>query len=662
MLTHANILSNVDAAVDAMPFGVGERLLSLLPLSHMMEQTAGLLAPLATGATVYYATSRRSTAIAAALQRHQIGLLVCVPEVLHLLLAGIEREVHRLGRERLWRLLLRVADRLPMASRPLLFSALHRQLGGRFRSVFCGGAALDPDVSRVWEQLGIRVIEGYGATECAPIVTSNRFDRRLPGSVGWPLRGVEVQLGPAGEVLVRGPNVTTGYWLDARATAAAIHDGWYSTGDIGRFGPQHELVLLGRANEMIVLADGRNIFPQDIEDELRREPAIRDCVVVGKPRPGRGEEVHAVIIPAHTPDAAAEAVRRANRRLGPHQQMTGLTIWPEAEFPRTQTLKVKRAEVVAALGVGPVPSRISAPVPMGSSLETQVTAVLARATGRPVSEIRPDADLALDLGLDSLARVELAALLEDEVGRLITDEDMAAQRTVADLLATLQHGTPAGSVPPLPAWPRAAPARVCRAVIQKLVLFPLLRLICRPLDIDGRDRLSERSGPVLFVANHSSHLDAPTILAALPAERRRRTVVAAAADYFFSSAPLATFAFLALGAFPFNRAGAISVSLAHCGDLVDAGYSILIFPEGTRATDGRMSPFKSGIGLLAHELGVPVVPIHLDGLAAILPKGRTWPRPGPVRIRVGEPVQIDPSQSNIHATAVLEQAVRQLKG
>ena len=670
MLTHANILANVASALDAMPIPVGARLLSLLPLSHMMEQTVGLFAALAAGASIYYATSRRSSALAAAMQRHRISLLVGVPQVLSLLLSGIEREVERRGRERRWVAALALADRLPMALRPMLFGGVHARLGGHLRLVLCGGAPLDPDLWRTWERLGVRVVQGYGATECAPIVASNRLDRRLPGSVGWPVCGVEVRLAGDGEVLVRGPNVTPGYWRDEGATAAAFEDGWYRTGDTGSFGQQGDLRLLGRKKEMIVLADGRNVFPGDVEAELKRDAAVRDCVVVGKPTPGGGEQVHAVIIPAEGGEAplppnaggfeaAAAAIRRANGRLGPHQQVTGFSIWPGTDFPRTPSLKVKRAEVLAALDR---PAVAAAPTPTGTGgdLASHVLGLVARAAGRPPGEVRPESDLGLDVGLDSLARVELAVLLEEELGRSVPDEEMATLRTVGDLLAAIEGSGASAPAEPLPAWPRSIPARVIRSLIQEHLLFLLLGLLYRSRRVVNRERLDGLAGPVLLIANHSSHLDAPTVLATLPPRLRRRTAVAAAADYFFRRRALAGLVSLVLGAFPFHREGAVSASLAHCGDLADDGFSILIFPEGTRSADGRLQPFKSGIGLLARELRRPVVPIYLDGLHAILPKGRSWPRRGPLAVRVGEPMRVDPSLPNVEAVAALEGALRRL--
>jgi long-chain acyl-CoA synthetase len=695
MLTHANILANVASAQEALPIAVGERLLSLLPLSHMMEQTAGLLAALAAGATVYYATSRRSSAILAAFQRHRIGLLICVPEVLSLLMAGIEREVDRTGRRRVWDALNAAAARLPMAARPALFGAVHRRLGGRFGMALCGGAPLGEAVQGAWERLGVRVIQGYGATECAPIIASNRYDHRVPNSVGWALPNVEIRLAADGEALVRGPNVTPGYWNDPAATEASFENGWYRTGDLGEYvradltpqpplrrgegekarpgdglvGPP--LRLRGRKKEMIVLSDGRNVFPEDVEPILRADPAVKDCAVVGRPR-GGGLEVHAVVIPNETVDPtrsaestnpawiAEAAVRRANGRLGPHQQIGGWSVWDGADFPRTPSLKVKRAEVLAALAEHRPPTQATAPAAVGDSMEARVTGLLSRATGRPADRIRPESDLHLDVGLDSLGRVELAVLLEEELGRSLSDEQVAELRTVGDLLAALEQPTSSTPPAPLPRWPRSWPLRAIRAALQDALLFPALRLVCRPLTIEGREHLASLRGPALLIANHASHLDSATVLSALPEGRRRRTAVAAAADYFFSDRKRALIASILLGAFPFHRTGPVAASLAHCGDLADGGHSLLVFPEGTRSTTGQIAPFKPGIGLLARELGVPVVPIYLDGLFGILPKGRSMPRPGAVRVVVGAALRVDPGLSNAESAAQLEAALRAL--
>jgi len=256
--------------------------------------------------------------------------------------------------------------------------------------------------------------------------------------------------------------------------------------------------------------------------------------------------------------------------------------------------------------------------------------------------------------------VELAVLLEEELGRSLADQEIEGQHTVTDLVAAIERGSNIATTSRPASWPRRAPARVLRSVFQTLVLFPLMRRVCRPRQILGIESLDRLSGPALIIANHTSHLDSPTLLAMLPSRVRRRTAVAAAADYFFRNRPTAVFASLLIGAFPFHRDGPISASLAYCGDVLDDGDSVLIFPEGTRSTNGQVLPFKSGIGLLARELGVPVVPIHMRGLHAILPKGRIWPRPGPIQIRIGQPLWLDPTLSNAEAAALLESAVRRL--
>ncbi len=234
-------------------------------------------------------------------------------------------------------------------------------------------------------------------------------------------------------------------------------------------------------------------------------------------------------------------------------------------------------------------------------------------------------------------------------------------RTVGELIGAVEHGDAALARGALPGWPRSRPIVALRLLLQDALLFPALRLVCRPRAVaGGLPPGGGVDGPVLLIANHTSHLDALAVLSLLPADRRRRTAVAAAADYFFTSRLRTVVAAVALGAFPFNREGAVADSLAHCGDLVDAGYSIVIFPEGTRSPDGRLQPFRLGSGLLARELQIPVVPVRLEGLHKILPKGRTWPRPGPVRLLVGRPRSVDPGLTNAETARILSQSVDDL--
>ncbi len=241
--------------------------------------------------------------------------------------------------------------------RRLLFRQVLRSLGGALDFFMCGGAYLPPPLAGAWERMGVKAVQGYGATECSPVVTSNSLTKRVLASVGRPVRNVQVRLASEdGEVQVRGPNVFSGYWQNEEATRAAFTEGgWYRTGDLGVMDREGYLYLKGRKKDLIVLANGMNVYPEDVENELRQEESVRDCVVLGLTDPSGDVEVHAVILPALEGEAdeirgrVDEAVRRANARLAPHQRARGYTLWPDDDFPRTNTLKVKRPEVEAYL-------------------------------------------------------------------------------------------------------------------------------------------------------------------------------------------------------------------------------------------------------------------------------------------------------------------------
>ncbi len=665
VLTHGNVVANVRSADAALRPTQRFRLLSVLPLSHMFEQTAGLFLPLSVGASVHYATSRQSPVILKTLRRHRVTAMAVVPQVLELLLDGIEREVRRRGALRSWQAAHRLAPHLPLDARRFLFRRVHRELGGHLELFVSGGAALDPEVGAAWERLGVTVLEGYGATECSPSIATNTRDERRSGSVGRPVPGVRVRIGEEGEVLVRGPNVTAGYWHDDEATRAAFTgDGWLRTGDLGELDDDGFLRLRGRLNDLIVLPNGLNVHPEDVEAELLREAEIAECAVVGARDETRGAHVHGVVVPAERGagdrERVARAVRRVNGRLAPHQRITAFTIWERPELPRTSLLKVRRHEVLAALeGREPSPEALR-PRP---GVEADRTSRLLRILGELApdgTDLRPEGDLALDIGLDSLGRVELAVRLEGELGLSLEEGALAGAATVGDLIRLVEAGEAAPPAVTFPSWALTWPGRAARACVQAVMLFPVHALVCSPFRVEGHERLAAIHGPVLLVANHASHLDTPSILRALPRRMRARVAVAAAADYFFRDRPLAITMPLLLNAFPFSRERAVRSSLEHCGDLVDDGWSILVYPEGTRSLTGALQPFRAGSGLLAAGLRVPVVPIAVAGTHELLPKGSLLPRRGPVTVRIGPPVRCDPSDDRVDVAAQLAREVTAL--
>lgn len=368
MLTHGNVSASIATFHRIIP-PMEHRLVSVLPLSHLLEQAVGLYYALSVGADILYVRSRNPRVIFEALRDHRVTSMILVPQVLDLFWSSIEREVEKSGRARLFGRLRRIARPLPMAVRRLLFRTVHRQLGGAFRLVLSSAAFLPPALQRAWEDLGVIVLQGYGSTETGTGVATSLTDH-VPGTVGRPPEGVFMRLAPDGEIHFRGPTLFAGYWERPDLTAAAYtEDGWYSTGDIGHLDAGGRLVLSGRKRDIIVLPNGFNVYPEDLENALRAA-GIRESVCL-ETRPGRIEAIvltpDSPIIPqggdipgaragglSDDPAAAAAlraridtAVRAANATLGPNQRIAGWRLWPDADFPRTHTLKVKRDRVRA---------------------------------------------------------------------------------------------------------------------------------------------------------------------------------------------------------------------------------------------------------------------------------------------------------------------------
>ena len=347
MLSHYNIVSNALAAVQVIDIRAEDRALSILPLSHMFEMTVEL-AILHSGASVVYALTLVPDTLLKLLSSQQVRCIVLVPQALQLFLNGIEREVRRQKKEKQWEMSHKITARLPFGLRRYLFGAVHQRFGGHFRFFVSGGAYLPPALAQRWESMGFRLIQGYGATECSPVITATPFHEHNLESVGKSLPGVEVRIAFDKEILVQGSNVYRGYCKNPEATAAALQDGWYHTGDLGYLDAQNNLYLKGRKKNLIVLANGMNVYPEDLENVLKSIPGVKDAVVFGRMENDAGPEVHSVLL-VEEPGKAKAAIQQANKQLAAHQQIRGFTVWPVKDFPRTHTLKVKRQEVLDVL-------------------------------------------------------------------------------------------------------------------------------------------------------------------------------------------------------------------------------------------------------------------------------------------------------------------------
>jgi long-chain acyl-CoA synthetase len=678
MLTHRNLLASAVAATQIFPIGPSQRLLSFIPLSHIFEQGPGFLCVLVAGASVVYPTSRQPAVIRRTFKERKVSMILITPAAVRSLFIAIERKAQQDGKAELFARLRRMARRLPMALRRILFFTVHRQFGGRFRYIVSGGAALDPAIGEAWRELGVDVLQGYGLSETAPALTFNRLDRNRFGSVGVPVPDVELRVADDGEVLARGPNVFKGYWENDEATRAAIDDqGWFHTGDLGRFDADGFLWLQGRKKDMIALPDGLKVYPEDIENVIASHPKIQElatpqrptlAVVVGLERAGEALHVHAVFVEPKDPDAVGTIVRATNEKLSGSQQIRGWTIWPEEQFPTTPTQKVKKREVIErilTMKKGEEPARPAASV--GRRELSDVARIVAQVANVTADHVWPEAQLSGDVGLDSLGRVDLLGVIEEELGVYIDDAALAPAATVKDLEAMVAAARDAKPETGIFGWPLSPFIRSIGLIVQQILIWPLVHLFYR-VKITGADKLRSLSGPVMFAPNHCLHWDNGIILTSIPISWRWKLAVAAAADDIFGNRLNGLFSAIVANAFPLAREGSIRRSLELLGARLDRKFSVLIYPEGKLTLGGPTQPFKSGTGLIAVEGGTPVVPMKLKiGNVSIIDHlDRKW-EPfrvngwrGSVEVVFGDPIYFPAGTAPNEATAKLQAAVAAL--
>lgn len=665
MISHRNLVSNAKVLVEVFTMAPAERLLSVLPLSHLFEQVPGFLAPLVAGASVVYPVSRQPAVLMRTFRDFRATMLLIVPQGLKLLDNAIERRVDSSGRRTSFERLHSWARRLPMPLRRLLFRPVLSAFGGRLRTIAVGGAAMDVALARRWSEMGVEVLQGYGATEMSPVVSFTRPGRNRMGTVGEPVPGVELQVAPDGELLVRGPGRFAGYWQDPGATATVIDpDGWYHTGDLGSLGADAQLTLHGRKKDMLALADGSKVYPEDIEAILAADPRVRDAAVLGLTRDGE-LHVHAVLLTAQ-PDEADAIVRQANTRLTGSQQIRSHSIWRDDDFPRTPTQKVKKRLVADSLvqeqrGAERAGEAATAtePVPAASTGPGGLIGLVAGVANLPPASVNPGSRLSSDLGMDSLARVELLGVIEEEQGAYIDDSALDPDATVEELEAMVEAARDAKRETGIFGWPLNPLVRVLGLGIQELLIAPVLGLFYR-VRITGKEKLIELEGPVIFLPNHCLHTDNAIILTSLPFRWRWNLTVAAAADDIFGN-PIRGLGAAVIGnAFPLAREGAIRRSLELLGARLDRDFSVLIYPEGKLTLGGPMQPFKSGAGLIAVEGATPVVPmkVKIHQMSRIDAAGA--PLRGDVELLFGDPIYFTAGTDANAATAQLEAAVAAL--
>ncbi|MCL4360397.1 AMP-binding protein [Patescibacteria group bacterium] len=628
MITQRNILYEIEKLLATIPSYKEYRLLSILPLSHVMEQIVGLFAPLARGATIYYIPRINTLTIRKALRKYHITDLGVVPQMLRMFLDTIEFEISEKKLMPLFRILRFLTLRTPFPVRRTIFRSIHASLGGKLYVFGVGSAPLPVHLAEAWEAIGIRVVEGYGASELTGGITANFIDHRRLGSVGKIIPGMDVKLSSEGEVLARGPNVTPGYFENPEKTGEAFApDGYFRTGDIGYFDRNGYLYITGREKFKIVTAAGDKVYPEDIEKILNGNPYVWDSCAVGLPD-GDGESLTvAVILHPDSHTSLEGIIRWANSRLESHQQIRASILWPDKDFPRLSTLKIDRHAVQTYLlerKKQPEKAAHGLSATKGDALVT----LLGRVTHIRESAIHDNSFLVRDLGFDSLKRVELVSLIEEEFDREI-DETAIGKDTTVTALRRLIHTTSVTQYPydidTIAAALRKPWNQTLRVFLQNTVLFPFLRIFVR-ITVESAINFSDITLPVVFVGNHPNPpYDAACLFQALPTRIRRRLVGPGDDTYWknvfalwtrYVSSPLT-------GAYPIDKhGGPVAKALDVTADFLDDGYAVFILPEGAPTPKGALlGPLKSGVEVLLSGTNIPLIPYFVSGNL-----GKTFPR------------------------------------
>jgi long-chain acyl-CoA synthetase len=657
MLTHGNFSAEIQMLGRVFSLSGDDLVLSLLPLHHTFEFTCGMLLPLASGATIAHPLGVDAKNLSRTLADLRPTALIGVPALWEAIHRRTLDEIESRGPffHAAFNQLRELNQRLIRGSRinlgSIIFRQAHSALGGRLKLAVSGGAALPRRVADFFNDIGMPLLEGYGLTEAAPVVSvAHPGETWIAGSVGKPLSKLEAKLagdGNVGELLVRGPNVMEGYYRNQAATDEVLKDGWLHTGDLGRLDTEGRLYIVGRAKDVIVDAGGNNIYIDEVEEIYGHNSDIKEIAVVGM-KLGGGEQPAALVVPAYGRGTSRRTLEdrlrahfdKISAGLSPHKRVRILR-FTDHELPRTRTRKVKRNEVVDILRQM-LQARTEEQVAASAEVEKWLAHAIAQVSNE-VARITPATRLIEDLGLDSLALAELAEHIGEHLGRDIATEELGDLRTVDDLQKLAANGN-ASPRTPMPSYAKFAepytpilpgPLKSLGRALFRRTQTAVFDSWLKP-QILGRGNIPSNSN-TLVVSNHSSHVDSALITHAL-GEMGKRLVVLAAKDYFFNTALRRLVVSNLTTLIPFDRERAQLESLDEALGELAAGRSVLMFPEGTRSPDGTMQEFKSGAGYLALRSGCDVLPIHIRGTYEVLGKGKLIPKHGPVEMRIGRVV------------------------
>ena len=706
-LTHANIMHELRSIFGRVCITSDDAFLCLLPLQHVLALVINVLVPLYKGGYVVFADTLKRAEIMQALSEAGISVFVTVPQFFYLIHNRIKDELSRkpaLAR-RIFRWMMAL-NRFSLRYLNLnlgkkLFAKVHKTFSPRLKWLVSGGSGIDAAVSRDFHDMGFTVLQGYGLTETTGGCAVTPVEPYITGSTGPALPGTEIKIiSPdetgTGEVLIRGPIVTAGYYKNQEATSQAMRDGWFNSGDLGRLDENGNLFITGRAKEVIVLANGKNIYPDELETYFLQCPYIQEVAVIGlRGEDGRGEKPHAVVVPnftylkskkiANTREVLRDEICELSERLPKYKRLMSYAIQSEP-LPRTTTRKLKRLEIKRIAesgerGASP-PAGAAAAISiedqalMGSAVGQEIITCL-RETHNRTAEILPDMNLELDLSFDSMERIELLSCLEERLNVRLSDVASAEIFTVRDLITVLERETGGAgnpdaarqswktllSAPPAEGEyvfrPTGKFAEAVKYPIRKAMHYALLKPLFR-LETIGLENLPKK-GPYLICPNHQSYIDALVIIGALPYRVFSKMFFVGYSMIF--NGPITKHLARALNIIPVDpdthllgamKAGAVGLR---------QGGILCIFPEGGRTFDGELAEFKKGTSILARELSIPMVPAAIDGAFEAWSRGNNRIRPHKVRVAFGKafmPAETSSTDPYIEDTERLRQEVSRL--
>ncbi len=660
MLTHKNMYSNIVEVSNVIKVSFeNDRLLSILPLSHIYEQTIGFLMPFYKGVEIIYAHTY--AAIRPLMKEYRITKMIAVPEFLQLITARIDNEVENRGKKKLFDNFIKISSTLnSIWIARLLFYPILKRFGGKLDTIASGGAPLDPEIEKKWKSMGIIILQGYGLTETSPVISSNTFENNRLGSVGKVVPGVKVKLSEDKEILVKGPNVFVGYYKNEEKTKEAFtEDGWFKTGDMGEFDQDGFLFIKGRKKYMIKGPGGQNVYPEDIEIEINKIDGIQDSCVLGIEKSNRAVEIHAVLLLNPQKEIDVEkTIQEANSNLASYQQITAWTVWHDIDFPRTVTRKIKKEEVRQFLKNVDQDSQT-----VLSDKKSRLKQILSQITGTSLNKISDNTLIVKDLNVDSLKRVELVAWIEEDMGIAIEESSINNKTTVAELEELIKTQKPITEIQGLKKWPRSKWVLPFRFIGQQ-IFFIFIRIFVK-LEIKGKENLENLDLPVVFMPNHTSFMDSLLVAKAIPWKIRKKLSFAAAQDVLYGEYKFFALSMeLIFNSFPIQRGDQenIKKGLDYIGQMLDKDFSVVLFPEGKISKDAQLQELRLGAGLIAVEMGTYIVPVKIIGAADIEPYDKIIPvKRGTVTIIFGKPIKFARSDSYSDAIEKIHEAIKNLK-